>query len=427
MDSLGIPGLLVPCPTAEEILAESPEKVAGEYSMYDGAPAPRITAPPRGYKPFYISHIGRHGARYALDEEVYEHILGLLNDAHETGVLTVDGEGLRDRYIEIYPLVEHRGGDLSLIGQEQQRFIARTMYSCFPEVFRGKTYAVATSTHILRSVMSMQAFMDELRVLDRSFDFSADAGVRYLQVLNPNTSKNPKRVRTVVPPEALEMAKEFQRSQFDFEDFCKRYFTSVSFVEEHYGNAGEFAFAMRNIVLAFAGIGQGLGIGEVFTEEEMLGLWKVHNYNGYLVMGRSPQGGGLSCMTLYTVLEDILASTERDIEQGDVQLRLRFSHDTAVLPLVSLLRVNNFGVELSDPSLVADYWPSHLIPMACNLQIIVYHKGHSSSEMLVKLLYDGSEGTLPLEEVCEGFYSWDDFRAYSLSVIDEARERLGVN
>ena len=53
--------------TKEEMLA-TPEKTAGVYYAY---PAPKeyvATPPPKGYVPFYISHFGRHGSRFLLEE-----------------------------------------------------------------------------------------------------------------------------------------------------------------------------------------------------------------------------------------------------------------------------------------------------------------------------------------------------------------------
>ena len=51
----------------EEILAE-PQKAGGVYAMYEQVPG-QESRPPKGYKPFYISHYGRHGARYLLADK----------------------------------------------------------------------------------------------------------------------------------------------------------------------------------------------------------------------------------------------------------------------------------------------------------------------------------------------------------------------
>ncbi len=51
-------------PYKDEI-ASHPEKAGGVYSSYV-VPPESLTKAPKGYKPFYISHYGRHGSRYHL-------------------------------------------------------------------------------------------------------------------------------------------------------------------------------------------------------------------------------------------------------------------------------------------------------------------------------------------------------------------------
>ena len=49
--------------TMREAIAKNPNLAAGIYVAYSVTEQPFV-APPRGYKPFYISHYGRHGSRY---------------------------------------------------------------------------------------------------------------------------------------------------------------------------------------------------------------------------------------------------------------------------------------------------------------------------------------------------------------------------
>ena len=51
----------------------------------------RQTPSPKGYKPFYISHYGRHGSRYYWESSLYKRIDSLLTDAHAKGILTEAG------------------------------------------------------------------------------------------------------------------------------------------------------------------------------------------------------------------------------------------------------------------------------------------------------------------------------------------------
>ena len=41
------------------------------YVAYRG-PQKQLTAAPKGYKPFYLSHYGRHGSRYMIGKQAYD-------------------------------------------------------------------------------------------------------------------------------------------------------------------------------------------------------------------------------------------------------------------------------------------------------------------------------------------------------------------
>ena len=88
----------------------------GEYS---------VAKAPKGYEPVYISHYGRHGARYITNSAKYDTVAKLLEHGHDKGALTAEGERLYTDYMAIYPLVQHHHGDLTVKGQEQHRELAR--------------------------------------------------------------------------------------------------------------------------------------------------------------------------------------------------------------------------------------------------------------------------------------------------------------
>ena len=84
--------------TRGEIMADI-ERAGGVHYMYP-EDQPKPTAAPKGYKPFYISHLGRHGARYALGSTVYRDLLEVWTKGHENGWLTPKGEELYKAYVE---------------------------------------------------------------------------------------------------------------------------------------------------------------------------------------------------------------------------------------------------------------------------------------------------------------------------------------
>ena len=56
----------------DEIKADI-DKAGGVYFMYP-FDTPSATPAPKGYEPFYISHYGRHGARYILSNDQYDNV-----------------------------------------------------------------------------------------------------------------------------------------------------------------------------------------------------------------------------------------------------------------------------------------------------------------------------------------------------------------
>ena len=125
-----------PFNTREEVMANI-DLAGGTYSLYPtGQPSP--ARPPKGYKPFYLTHMGRHGARYVASSTTYERVWTALDSAHRQGNLTPEGEKIYKAYAGILPNLRHREGVLTKKGQAQHRQIASQIYRDVPALFKGK-------------------------------------------------------------------------------------------------------------------------------------------------------------------------------------------------------------------------------------------------------------------------------------------------
>ena len=406
----GVKNAVVKYDTRAEMLSDI-NLAGGEYSMLSFGEE-NLTPAPKGYKPVYISHIGRHGARYAISDDIYEKVRSVLSKAHKAGKLTEAGEDLYSRYEKFYPSVAHRGGDLTQGGQEQLREIARRMYKNFPEVFKGKTEAVAISTIVPRVMMSMFSLVDELKGLDKDFSCSVDAGRCFYPVLHPNARTNPFWTKSVLPAQAEASVKAMQDSLVHPEAFCSRYFSDLDFIDSSYG-AEKFESSMRTIIMDIQCLDGTPSdtFSDIFTPEELLGIWEVWNYNGYLSLGMSSLGGGEVARKYSATLFDMIEDARRDLEAGDVKLNMRFSHDTAIMPLLSFMGLDNFGADVADPYDVKNWWRCDKIPMATNLQLVFY-RSRRNPEILVKVLFNGREASLPIPQTYPSFYSWTAFQDY---------------
>lgn len=402
MLAFSIPGK-APYNAREEVMSDIEKAGAMHYMYQEGQPRP--TAAPKGYKPFYVSYLGRHGARFALGSTVYSDLWDIWQKGHDKGWLTEEGKAIYEAYENFYPKVQRREGNLTLKGQAQQRYIAAQMYRNYPEVFKGKTRAAAVSTDIHRVIVSMYSFLSELDGLDKDFAYDADYGYPYQSYLLPDIVNQPNNW----PRSVQKKYDRFRDDRLDLRGILSRWFTQP---DSLVNNPYKFCYDMHTVVstldnLDFEAQERLLGI---YTPEERYRLWEVFNYGGYLRLGMSPDIKNNRPLAMKALWKDFLEKAPADWEKG-IALRLRFAHDLTLISLLSLLDVNGMGVKMSDPYELENYWRTYDIPMACNLQLI-YFRSKRSPEILVQVLLNGREATLPIKMAAPGsFYRWSDIQS----------------
>ena len=385
------------------------DRSGGVYCPYpEGQPLPAKA--PKGYKPFYLSHIGRHGSRYAIGSTIYTDLYNVWADAAAKGNLAPEGERIWQAYQELYPRLQYREGKLTLKGQEQHRQIASQIYRDYPALFKGRTRAVALSTASNRVIVSMLCFLDELRLHDVDFTFDMDYGREYYPVLVPESTDNPAFVpRVPFPEEVLKAYDAFSAECIDEEAFLQRWFKDPAAVP---GDKSDFFFQMRTLVEDFPNLDFPVSevLSGIFTDDDRYGLWRIQNYSDYLYTARAPGIDIRRCLEMSVTAKDIIDKFEEDTAAG-IAMRLRFSHDTALMPLLSFLGVNGMDAVIADPHEVEYYWRNYSVPMGCNLQLVFFRHKKNPEDVLIQVLLNGFQATLPLPEAAPGFYRWADFKA----------------
>jgi hypothetical protein len=383
------------------------ERAGGVHYLYPtNQPAP--TSAPKGYKAFYVSHVGRHGSRYALGGSVYEDNLAIWSKGHEKGWLTPEGEAFYQAYKDFYPSIALREGNLTHKGQGQHRYIASQIYKNYPSVFKGETHAEAVSTVSHRVIVSMFSFLSQLDNTDKDFTFGADYGQPYQSYLLPDVIDS--GAERHGEPEVKYI--HFRDEVLDLDGMLAKWFTQPdSLVTNKY----KFCYDLHTVISTLDNtdvteVPQALY--SVYTPEERYKLWRVNNFRDYQLLGNSPDTEQLRMKAMKALLDDFVTKADEDMQSGQVQLRLRFGHDSTLMPLLSLLDVNGMGASISDPYEVEKYWQNYNIPMACNFQLIFF-KSKKNPDILVQVLLNGFEAKLPLEMAAPGsFYRWEDIKAH---------------
>ena len=402
--------------------------IYGVYGVYGDVVA-EIADAPEGYEPVYLSHYGRHGSRYILHDTQYVFVAQVLEKADADGILTPKGRELHDRYMSIYPQLEGKTGLLAPLGQQQHREIAKRMYESFPMLFDGRRI-VALSTNLQRTKMSMEAFEEELLELCPGLDIDAKVSEEDMYYLNPHSVQNPKVGAKDLhwkSPNApwREEFNECLRQNVDWRSFGSRIFSDMDRACE-ICKVENFELDLYFICIHLEGLPiESPGFFDFFTSDELENLAEFgENYILYVRTGRYPKADGRGWALAESLLEDFIVKADRDIEEGEPAVRLRFGHDGCMMSLFALMELDGWNGSESDPTRFREVWDISKVRMAANIQFIFYR--NAEGRTIVRMLYNEEDTKLPFPAI-EGeeyFYDWEDFKAFYTPRIEAAKKLL---
>ena len=405
--------------TAKEEIYADILKSGSNYMAYQ-APTKALTKAPKGYEPFYMSHYGRHGSRWLINENDYTSVIRVFRRANELGKLTPLGKEALAKLERFIPTTKGRLGELSDIGEQQHHGIGRRMTENFPEIFSGKDAEVdARSTVVVRCILSMTAECEELTAFNPQMKMHNDVSESYQYYLNHNFSqrlKDASRNRGSI-------VDEYKKKYTHPERFCRALFNDESYWSDEDFRPRSFMRAVFNVITNMQSHGNGEDMWNLFTTEECYDLWKIVNIDWYLGYGAAPQTGGIMQFNQADLLHNIIETTDTVMASKTFKngATLRFGHEVCVMPLACLLELDSCGRQVQDLDHLEDYWVNYRIyPMACNIQLVFYRsKKQKDAPVLVKALLNEREATLPVPTDQYPYYKWEDLRAYYVKKLKE--------
>lgn len=361
-----------------------PERVWGVYRLYPGREIPPPETPD-GYKAFYISHYGRHGSRFLLEETPYRRVRDVLARAEADGRLTEAGKRAYGELLGAWPRIEGRAGCLTPIGADQHRAIARRMAERQGSVFAGNGVVRASTSATSRTKESMEAFCGQLQACFPQLTI----------VQTTNAALNPYSAASGIPtaddlktksPEA-EWRSEFDRfcrQRLDAPGFLRRIFTDTAYAA---GLCDPVAFERDFFYLAihFAGCGLDIDYLRLFPLDELTALAECDAYVFYQEKGPSELTSDRTWALSAHILRRMLADAESAAAAG-IAADLRFGHDGCIMSLLTLMQADGWTERTAIPEEAARMWDVSRIPMACNLQWIFYRPCSGCGEVLVRVL-----------------------------------------
>ena len=396
----------------KELVEQNPYLTAGVHHPYITSEI-HDTPAPKGFKPFYVTHYGRHGSRYQTSDRFYRKNTPWLVELGQKGLLTTKGEKLRDEMIWLQQ--EHKGveGTLTAKGGFEQQGVAERLYDRCPEIFRQKDRKVVTSrsTNVHRVIQSMGNFNMGLKGRQPDLQMSILTGDRYWDVLCHST-KDIERPEKARMKEVLDSLYEVYQAQLHPEDF----FTDLNAVKELTGKSAarfEYDLFVATHILKTLDDIQGHDPLALFSTDDLVACGRLYNCELISWFIHSKEGGICLDTTVgRPIVRDMLRTADAAIAGNDHCADLRFGHDSGVAPLLCLLQVGDYAKNLHIWE-APDEWPAYRnLCMCTNVQLIFYR--NRKGEVLVKVLHNEQEVLVgPSCPVYSGpYYRWEDFRAY---------------
>lgn len=371
-----------------------------------------LTAAPKGYEPFYMSHYGRHGSRWLIGENEYSAPMNTLRDAQKAGKLTAEGEATLRKIEAFYPTTVNRLGELTSVGERQHHGIGRRMAQNFPEIFKTKNVPIdARSTVVIRCILSMTAECEELAAANPTARIHNDVSESFQYYLN---QRRDNMLRQQGDKNNI-IYEKYERDHTHPARLMKVLFNDQQWVFDNI-RAGSLMRQLFKLANNMQSHDTDIELYSLFTEEEIYDLWRQRNIGWYLDYGAAPQSGSIMPFSQLNLLKNIIETTDTVTQ---TQATLRFGHEVCVLPLACLLELGQCGAKVENLDTLDNVWRNYKIfPMACNIQLVFYRpKKGKSGDILVKALLNERETTLPVQPVNGPYYRWQDLRQYYLDKI----------
>ncbi|MDO4958037.1 MAG: histidine-type phosphatase [Prevotellaceae bacterium] len=416
-------GVVAQAQQAREDFAKDITLSGAQNKAYPG-PQKQLSPALEGYTPYYISHYGRHGSRYMIGKNDYDRPYDQMKKAADAGMLTEKGIEVMEKVRQIRDEAKGRDSELTPLGAQQHRDIAKRMYVRFPEVFKGKTHIDAKSTTVIRCILSMENALQQLIALNPELTVTHDASAHDMYYMNFQDSVLIKqRIQGERSPELWKSNMKYDNG----ERVVDLLFKDKNFLKENkidgkrlVNKIFDLATSLQNTELR-----DKIDLFDIFNLDEVYNYWAGGNAWWYVAYGNSPLSGGNQAFSQRNLVKKIISEADSCLAFPHPGATLRFGHDQMVMPLACLLNINGYGKQMSLDELANSDWINYRIfPMACNVQFIFYHKNDNDKDVIFKVLLNEDEAVLPDLKPFKGcYYKWSDFKDFFLKKINDYEKK----
>lgn len=434
---IALVGLLI---TFTTVKAERADGNWGTKTLY--TPQQTVyTAPPQGYQPVFINHVGRHGARHLSSITADSLLYVVLQIAQTENGLTATG--IRLKQMDSLLLIVEKG-NVSLIsetGIEEQKAIGQRMKQQFSAVFAQSTQSIQLSTTKKeRTKQSAKAFlkglnltpdyaiatnysdMDNLAFYDvapayKRFEDEGDWKTAFAIIQNTERAKAlysqlPKLFFTdafiqKLNSGTIQVKNKNKQECYTTKHAIDAYFDACSIFPSIQGEIAKAGFASND-----------LNFSTLVSAADLETLNTINCAEDFLLKAASTNAMGIQVRIAVPLLVNFINTTDEYISSKKLAANLRFAHAETIAPFAALLGITGAS-ESIEVSQVLDFekvWKcNEVIPLSANIQWIVY-KGESDADYLVKFMLNEKEVIINglSNSGTPFYYRWNEVKAFYL-------------
>lgn len=404
-------------------LMNNPEIAAGLFRLYPADSIPEGTPAPEGYRPFYLSHYGRHGSRWLVAPGDYEIIYAPFKKAEDMGALTPKGKMVYEKVKTAREQAAGLAGSLSPLGREQHQGIAERMYISYPDIFAKDADIDARATIIVRCIMSMQSFCERLKEKNPDLNISYEASMRSTSPLEylfeAANEIDPGYIEFYSKGKYLDIANKILDEKMNYKEFLSSLFTQNIFDSDQ--AAIDFLYQLFYLAGDLQSVMPGESMWDIWTPEQLYQMAVAENFRCYAKRGPYHEGSKWNLEYAKRLLGDILNRCDDAVSGKGNDADLRFGHDINIMGLYPLMCLNGYETIYDDPVEIFEKWNTYdMTPMAANMQIVLYRPvNDNQAEPLVKFLINEREATLPIATDSFPYYKWSDARKHLQNRLDQ--------
>ncbi len=392
-----------------------------------------LTQPPKGYQPFFINYVGRHGARFLTSAGSDVQLTRLLEMAKKEQGRTPLGDSILVQLQQFESIENDNYGNITQLGKEEQQGIAARLQLDYPSLFQDVTLRIE-ATEKIRTQQSAKAFLSGFKGIDSNqvqtviYPPDADALLRFYDL----SSAYQQYKKSDEVKRHLDSLSNDHRTEEVSSRVCHQLFVNSFIQKMESGNVMLTAKAKRGTAtpeqvcsdlydvycilfsakkeMESPGVPFVNTISKAFTNADLAWLDQCASASDFYQKGPADNAAGIQINIAAPLLRNLVNTTDENIRSKAFNGIFRFTHAEAISPLATLTGIIEASLTSSSVFHFSAQWKAEkIIPLSANIQWIVYKK---ENDYLLTVLLNEKEARLPIATHQFPFYRWEDVKRY---------------